>query len=368
MKENNETMDLIVVDLEKKTLKQRLSKIFKSKGLRGFVAGALLTAAITGTALKLEKNNDPITTNDNDNIDKIMEEAQKEIGPHLSFDPNSEQELINRIADVYIDAAAKGLGDLTIEQWMDWYTVTNTDHISPTEYYRLLDDTKTATTIMENYDFVNNALLEDAITVTPDTIINIDNLVADTKSANELADFQKLLATYNVASADTQKETADSINEYLYNEFVTNKHDTVTASSNLTRMKLLLATWELTNNHSWTVPSKDIANIMYPSNGVNCDLASETTGISVWNDQKTVVRKTLEEKMEMMIQLMLQEDKSQQDVRVALRSLEIEMAIQDLVNEKGLVKIDNPSSEQAIIDSKPQTSKGKTITKEQENI
>ena len=48
---------------------------------------------------------------------------------------------------------------------------------------------------------------------------------------------------------------------------------------------------------------------MYPSNGVNCDLASETTGISVWNDQKTVVRKTLEEKMEMMIQLMLQEDK-----------------------------------------------------------
>ena len=42
------------------------------------------------------------------------------------------------------------------------------------------------------------------------------------------------------------------------------------------------------------------------------------------------------------------------------------MAIQDLVNEKGLVKIDNPSSEQAIIDSKPQTSKGKTITKEQE--
>ena len=192
-----------------------------------------------------------------------MEEAQKEIGPHLSFDPNSEQELINRIADVYVDAAAKGLGDLTIEQWMDWYTVTNIDDISPIEYYRLLDDTKTATTIMENYDFVNNALLEDAITVTPDTIINIDNLVADTKSANELADFQKLLATYNVASADTQKETADSINEYLYNEFVTNKHDTVTASSNLTRMKLLLATWELTNNHSWTVPSKDIANIMY---------------------------------------------------------------------------------------------------------
>ena len=122
---------------------------------------------------------------------------------------------------------------------MDWYTVTNIDDISPIEYYRLLDDTKTATTIMENYDFVNNALLEDAITVTPDTIINIDNLVADTKSANELADFQKLLATYNVASADTQKETADSINSIYTMNLITNKHDTVTASSNLTRMKLL---------------------------------------------------------------------------------------------------------------------------------
>ena len=368
----NKTIDAInAINLKRiliaKKLKEYAAKPSTKKRVRNLViGGALVGILVSQKGCKLNKDSDIITTNDNDNIDKIMEEAQKEIGPHLSFDPNSEQELINRIADVYVDAAAKGLGDLTIEQWMDWYTVTNIDDISPIEYYRLLDDTKTATTIMENYDFVNNALLEDAITVTPDTIINIDNLVADTKSANELADFQKLLATYNVASADTQKETADSINEYLYNEFVTNKHDTVTASSNLTRMKLLLATWELTNNHSWTVPSKDIANIMYPSNGVNCDLASETTGISVWNDQKTVVRKTLEEKMEMMIQLMLQEDKSQQDVRVALRSLEIEMAIQDLVNEKGLVKIDNPSSEQAIIDSKPQTSKGKTITKEQE--
>ncbi|MDD2181117.1 MAG: hypothetical protein PHW32_01980 [Bacilli bacterium] len=348
-----------------KKLKEYASRPSTKKKVRNLViGGALVGILVSQKGCKLTKDSDLIKTNDADNINKIMQSAEREIGPHLSFDPNSGQELINRVAEVYVDAASKGLGDLTIEQWMDWYMVTNIDDISPVEYYKMLDDTKTTTTVMENYDFVNNALLEDAITATPFTMINIDRLVADTKSAQELSSFQSALTSYNVASDGSKKKIADDVNEYLYNEFVTNKHDAVTASSNLTRMKLLLATWELTNNYSWTVPSADISKIMYTSDNTNCDLTTDANGISVWNEQKTVVKKTVEEKMDMMFKFMLTEDKTQQDARIILRSLEIEMAIQDLVNKMGLVKVANPSSEQAIIDSKPQIP-GKTITPEQ---
>ena len=193
--------------IKTKLLKSKLSNFNsqKHRGKVGLISGALITLLITQKGCTFDKNANLVKTNDTDNLNKIMQSAEKEIGPHLSFDPNSEQEMINRIAEVYVDAAAKGLGDLTIEQWMDWYTVMNIDDISPSEYYRMLDDTKTATAIMENYDFVNNALLEDGITVTSSTVIDISKLVADKKSAAELSSFQNMLAAYNTASDSNKK-------------------------------------------------------------------------------------------------------------------------------------------------------------------
>ncbi len=348
--------------LKANIIKEKLSNINKTKhrGKVGLISGALITLLLTQKGCEFDKTKF-FKSNDKENLNKIMQ-SNKEIGDHLAFDPNNEDEMVNRIAELYVDAAAKGLGDLTIEQWMDWYTVTNINDISPLEYYKLLDDTKTASTIMKNYDFVNNALLEDTITVKTDTIINIDQLVADKKSAKELSDFMKLLASYNVASDESKKQVANSLNDYLYNEFITNEHKTVSAPVNLTRMKMLMATWELTNNHSWTVPRDDIAKIMYPSDNTKCDLTSEATGTYVWDEQKRVVRSILEEKMDLMHKFMAEEDKIQQDARVILRGLEIEMAIQKRIDEIGLVIVQNPDSEKAIIDSKPKTSSGPTLT------
>lgn len=356
---------LASMNVKRKLIAEKI-KTFNSKhGKKVVISAALIGILAAGKGCSMNKTDNPIKTTDNDNINKIMQSYEKEIGEHLAFDPNSEKEMINRIAKVYVDASAKGLGDLTVEQWMDWYTVTNINDISPAEYYKLLDDTKTPSTIMENYDYVNNALLEDAITVTPNTIIDLEPLVADKKSAKELSSFQSALAALNTANDSSKKKLAADVNEYLYNEFVTSKHKTVSASSNLTRMKLLLGTWEITNNHSWVIPSADISKIIYPSGDAKCDLASKAVGTSVWNDQKVVVRNTVEEKINMMFKLMANEDKSKQDVRTILRSLEIEMAIEEMAKEMGLVKVENPDSEKAIMDAKPQPPKVNTITEQE---
>lgn len=333
--------------------KNIITKLKKHKN-KFIAAGVALTLAINGLALyTIFKNKDkqPVKKG------TVIEQDEDELAAQLAFDIHSEEEMVNRITDMYVEAVEKNLNGpnlppVTVEQWMDFYLVSNITNISPTKFYSYISEEKSVTTIMKNFDYVCNLLLEHSITATPDTLIDVSSLIGDRVSAIKLQDFQNMLATYNIASDNTQKQVADQINQYLYEDFVTMKRDNVTSETNLIRLKMLRATWELTVNHSWTVPSKDLSKILYPTE--NCNLISETNGLDAWNENKAVVKQILEEKLTLMYILAATMDSAELETKGISTYKELVTKIKDEISARGPVTINSrPSSEEAIKASKP---------------
>lgn len=281
----------------------------------------------------------------------ITDENSKQLAADMVFDANSNQEMIDRISSVYVDALTKGIKNISIEQWTDFYIILNINDIDPTDYARLQFSTKTKESMMRNFDFVNNTLLDDTITSTPKTVIDIASLVANKESAAAITALQEKIAEFNTSSS--KSTVAGELNKFVESEFATEIYNQVDAPSNLVRFKLLLAMERMTVNNSYRVPSADMSKIIF-GKGEDCNLTSKSTVNTKYNGEKTTVKEMLGAKLEKARTAKTDDPKI--SAIELLAGFEIEMKIKEKIAAQDAKYIANPSVEEAILANKPQTS------------
>lgn len=143
--------------------------------------------------------------------DNTKEEApvQENILPsYLSFDVNDNESMIEQSIAFILENRPCGVdfsSEDAIRKFMDFYLVVNLEEIDPMDYARLGYFNKTSQSIIDNYQFCMNQLREDMHTVTPDTMIPYDLIIADKDSAEVLMHIQSLVAQYNVAENTSEK-------------------------------------------------------------------------------------------------------------------------------------------------------------------
>lgn len=333
-----------------------LKKIFKDKKVRIIAIGTAIALVAGGFALQKSKekrmvpNPTPIT-------DLDQNQQQKKLSPSLAFDPNDNREMIDRIANIYVDALSKGINNVEIDQWMDFYTVLNLNNIDVKDFARLEAYDKTKDSMIRNFDYVANVLLDDAITSEPSTIVDIQSLIADKASASAVKELQTRIAAFNISS--NKKEDASAINEYIENEFGTANYRQVDSASNLVRMKLLLAMERVTiNNNSYRIPTKDMSKMIFGDSSL-CDTPTDKMINTVYNGEKTVVKQMLEEKLSYVMNQTV--DKTGVSAEEMLTAMEIEIAINDILKERNLQYVPNPSAKDVIMDNLPKTSDKSTV-------
>ncbi len=227
---------------EKKRLDKLMHQINKESGKRIFhnkfsgkhfklVAGGLSLVAFTiagfatkATSLKIIELKENMAFNQDDsNIHHMDQEVVKDIednakkeGPvqenilpsYLSFDVNDNKAMIAQSISFILENRPCGVDFSTedaIRKFVDFYLVVNLEEIDPMDYARLGYFNKTSQSIIDNYQFCMNQLKEDMYTVTPDTMIPYDLIIADKDSAEVLMHIQSLVAQYNVAESTSEK-------------------------------------------------------------------------------------------------------------------------------------------------------------------
>lgn len=322
--DNNEIVEELI---KQDHIADKLNKVknFKHKGKIAIVGGLILTL-LCARGMKLHK--DKIYQVANDERPKITGCMVEEQNYNINFDVHKKSEIKERIAEVYAKANAVGCYVNTAE-WLDWYLVSNINEISPAKYYMYIDNKKTPASIMKNYDKVNEALMNDAKEAMPNSLINLDILIADRVSSDELAYFQMLLSRYNDKPTE---ELANEINYYIKREFIDKNNNIVSPSVNLTRMKMLLGINELTKNKNWKIPKNEYSEIMYPQKGEVIDLLSNSCSHSIWNNEKSYVKEALRYKLEQMISI------SNQSEYKNFKALELEVEIEELARKMNVAK------------------------------
>lgn len=265
-----------------------------------------------------------------------------EINADLMFDPNERETIINKIVAAYADAMSKGVKDITVEQWVDFYTVMNIDNIDPTKYLPLQDEMKTPESILHNFDLVNNKLHDDSMTSTKETIINVSSMVSDRESAIKVSYFQTLIAKYNEAT--NKKEVAADFNQFIEEEFATEEYQRVESAPNIFRIKQLSALEKLTINLN-RIPNKDMSDIIFGGK-TDCSMLSTDTAPSRFNMERTRVKEMLNSKIEFA--------RSKDDASDAYKLVEkLENEIEARLEQMNLVFNENPSLEKAMNENKP---------------
>ncbi len=227
---------------EKKRLDKLMHQINKESGKRIFhnkfsgkhfklVAGGLSLVAFTiagfatkATSLKIIELKENMAFNQDDSnihhmdqevVKDIEDNAKKEVPvqenilpSYLSFDVNDNKAMIAQSISFILENRPCGVDFSTedaIRKFVDFYLVVNLEEIDPMDYARLGYFNKTSQSIIDNYQFCMNQLKEDMYTVTPDTMIPYDLIIADKDSAEVLMHIQSLVAQYNVAESTSEK-------------------------------------------------------------------------------------------------------------------------------------------------------------------
>ncbi len=227
---------------EKKRLDKLMHQINKESGKRIFhnkfsgkhfklVAGGLSLVAFTiagfatkATSLKIIELKENMAFNQDDSnihhmdqevIKDIEDNANKEVPvqenilpSYLSFDVNDNKAMIAQSISFILENRPCGVdfsSEDSIRKFMDFYLVVNLEEIDPMDYARLEYFNKTSQSIIDNYQFCMNQFAEDTLTVTPDTMIPYDLIIADKDSAEVLMHIQSLVAQYNVAESTSEK-------------------------------------------------------------------------------------------------------------------------------------------------------------------
>jgi|GEM_PF-2450544 len=154
------------------------------------------------------------TISENTISSNTVEEAKIELSKNLSFDPNDNNELVNRMSAFIADSWSKGV-DVPVDKMMDYYLVMNIEDINPVDYARLNYQNKTPESIMTNYFYCANKIMDDALTIKVSTKINYETLVSDIDSAYSLMELQDYIARLNDGEC-----TVEEVHDFIVSRYI----------------------------------------------------------------------------------------------------------------------------------------------------
>ena len=279
----------------------RSFKISKKAKIAGITASMLLTAATVAGVTLTSCNNKPVesapivteTVSENTVSENIVETApvvqEKVLNENLEFDPNSNNELVNRMAEFISSALSKGVpvkdimtdeeialanekeeSLVTIEQLMDFYMVMNIEEIDPMDYARLCYTTKTSETITDNYTYCARVFMTDTLTAKEDTKIDYTTIIADKDSRESIQTFVDYLARYN--SSSDKKSVGNEIKEYIISNYINRDANIYTMSVNEFTYRLMFDADMISNN---TILPSDVNVILNEDGKISCDTEKE---------------------------------------------------------------------------------------------
>lgn len=238
----------------------------------------------------------------------------KVLAENLSFDPNDNIELVNRMSDFIADALSKGIpvkdvmteeeikiaedneeSLVTIQQLMDFYIVMNIEDIDPEDYARLKYNTKTAETITDNYMYCARLFMTDALTATNDTKIDYSKMVADKDSSESIQRFMDYLAEYN--SSSDKKTVGSTISNYIVSNYINRDANLYSMSANEFTYRMMFVADMISNN---SIIPKDVNIILNEDGKISCDIQKED-GVKDKTEKAeefTSIYNTVDEKLE----------------------------------------------------------------------
>lgn len=355
----------------------KASKIKKYQGLKnhknvGFALGAM-AAVVTLTSwscgsTKSEELEVSQVQNEN-SIDSsttkvVIDPVEKEVvqekilSSSLSFDPNDNKELVERMTNFVVDSLNSGIAIkdfmteeeietakkadassvITLEQLMDYYFVLNVEDIEPEDYARLGYKAKTTDTILENYKNVANEYSMDLLTVNYDTLIDYNEIVAHKDSAKAINDFNSLVAKLNTSS--NKQEVIKETREYVNTNYITNEANIYSMSANEQVYRSMFSFDILSNGIGIT---KDVGIILMEDGTYTC---GKTTEKEIKNkseraQEETNIRNIIEEKIEESRKYYSQDltNVSEYELKTGVA---LENEIKEKVLEKNATYVSNP--------------------------
>ena len=238
----------------------------------------------------------------------------KVLAENLSFDPNDNIELVNRMSDFIADTLSKGIpvkdvmteeeikiaedneeSLVTIQQLMDFYIVMNIEDIDPEDYARLKYNTKTAETITDNYMYCARLFMTDALTATNDTKIDYSKIVADKDSSESIQRFMDYLAEYN--SSSDKKTIGSTISNYIVSNYINRDANLYSMSANEFTYRMMFVADMISNN---SIIPKDVNIILNEDGKISCDIQKEddVKDKTEKAEEFTSIYNTVDEKLE----------------------------------------------------------------------
>lgn len=201
------------------------------------------------------------TISDNIVSDNMVKEAPIVLSENLTFDPNSNDELVARLSEFIADSWSKGI-DVPVDKMMDYYLVMNIEDINPVDYARLNYNNKTVESIMSNYFYCANAYMDDALTVLPDTEVDYSKIVADKDSAASLVELQTYIAGLNAKTVDKKTVHDFIIDRYIGDDIADkeNIYNLYNAGANNQAYIMMFSFDEITDDKGLSKAENDILN------------------------------------------------------------------------------------------------------------
>lgn len=215
--------------------------------------------------------------------------TQTLLSDSLSFDPNSNKTLVENISKFIADSMKKGIAVkdcmseeeiniarennvsfVTIEQLMDYYFVVNIEDIDPIDYARLGYNEKTKDSIINNYFACANVFMDDLLTVSLDTVLDFETIIADKESALAVQNFAQLVAKYN--DSDDKKAVESEISKYIKDNYIETYDNLYSIPANEQTYRFMFSYDELTNGIG--IPS-DINIILNEDRTYTCSSAKK---------------------------------------------------------------------------------------------
>lgn len=296
-------------------------KINKGK-LAAAIAGSALTITIASIAGCTLRNDDTAVIEmpkKETNVITVEPSIEPTIEPkiladNLSFDPNDNTELVNRMVEFISDALSKGIpvkdvmteeeikiaedneeSLVTIQQLMDFYIVMNVEDIDPEDYARLKYNTKTAETITDNYMYCARIFMTDALTATNDTKIDYSEIIANKDSSESIQKFIDYLAEYN--SSSDKKTVGSTISNYIVSNYINRDANLYSMSANEFTYRMMFVADMISNN---SIIPKDVNIILNEDGKISCDIQKED-GVKDKTEKAeefTSIYNTVDEKLE----------------------------------------------------------------------
>jgi len=262
---------------------------------------------------ELKENNAVVQNNQTEQVKEEVKE--KVLSSALSFDPNDNKELVERMTNFVVDSLNSGIAIkdfmteeeieaakkadattvITLEQLMDYYFVLNIEDIDPIDYAKLGYKAKTTDTIIENYQNVANEYSMDLLTIDYDNVIDYSEIVAHRDSAKSINDFNNLIARLN--DSENEKEVISEIRDYVNMNYITNESNIPSMAINEQVYRSMFSFDILTNGKGIT---KDMGIILMEDGTYNClsKATKEIKNESERAQEATNIRNIEKEKLE----------------------------------------------------------------------